>query len=245
MKLHLSITSYQRALLGGNATKVFGPQGGTIGRAVENDWVLDDTTRTLSGRHAVIAFEAGRFRITDTSTNGVFLNDADEPLGRGASAPLNNGDTLQLGDYALAVKVDYEAAADAAGILPPVNPAELLGRPAPAAPTLILPDEWDPASLLETPRAPLAAPPPPASPPPVAPPAAGPAVAVPRDHPLDPVLARFSPAALRRRWGTDDPAVLWNRYAASYLELVREARSVYNGSPGPGAGSDTAEDVVA
>jgi type VI secretion system protein len=54
MPLTLRITGTQAARLAERATRVFGVHGGRIGRASDNDWVLPDPHRFLSGYHALI-----------------------------------------------------------------------------------------------------------------------------------------------------------------------------------------------
>lgn len=83
----------------------FDEHGGSIGRREENDWVLPDPERFISGRHALISFEHGRFYITDVSSNGVFLNHADIPLGNQGRAPLGQGDILTIGEYEISVSL--------------------------------------------------------------------------------------------------------------------------------------------
>ena len=75
----------------------------TIGRGPDNDLVLDDPNRHLSKNHCVIDFDGRDYRITDTSTNGVFLNHSAERLPRGAAVPLAEGSVIQLGSYEIAV----------------------------------------------------------------------------------------------------------------------------------------------
>jgi len=75
----------------------------TIGRGPDNDLVLDDPNRHLSKNHCVIDFDGREYRITDTSTNGVFLNHSGERLPRGAAVPLPEGSVIQLGSWEIAV----------------------------------------------------------------------------------------------------------------------------------------------
>jgi type VI secretion system protein len=77
----------------------------TIGRHEINDWVLPDPDRYLSGRHCVITYRDDEYWITDTSTNGVFMNGAQNPIGRGSSLPLHDGDSFKIGDYEIRVKM--------------------------------------------------------------------------------------------------------------------------------------------
>ncbi|HXR19904.1 MAG TPA: FHA domain-containing protein [Steroidobacteraceae bacterium] len=124
MALKLTIVSEQRAPLGSRGSIVFGVGGGSIGRAHDNDWVLPDAERYLSAHHARVKFHDGTFYLFDTSTNGVFINDRIEALGRRAGYPLRNGDSLRLGDYQITVSIDSEASeAPEASAIFPVKPA--------------------------------------------------------------------------------------------------------------------------
>lgn len=79
----------------------------TLGRGAENDWVLRDQDRVLSKNHCVVEFKGGVYVVIDCSTNGVFHNESLEPLGRGNSAVLADGDRLRFG--AFVVKVQFVA----------------------------------------------------------------------------------------------------------------------------------------
>ena len=103
MELILEIVSAEKYTLGGNARKIFSPAGGTVGRAADCDWSIVDGTRRLSGRHAYISFSKGQFVVTDTSTNGVFINEAEYPLGRDASYVVKDGDRLIMGALEISV----------------------------------------------------------------------------------------------------------------------------------------------
>jgi type VI secretion system protein len=85
----------------------FGHQGGKIGRGLSNEWVLPDPH--MSKNHCSISFRNGGFILTDTSSNGVFLNASPERIARGASVPIGDGDRLKLGDYEISVEVDEAA----------------------------------------------------------------------------------------------------------------------------------------
>ena len=75
MPLRLVITSYQRRRLKQAGVKEFGTQGGSIGRSLESDWVLQDGARYVSSRHAAIDGRSGSYYIVDTSSNGVYVID--------------------------------------------------------------------------------------------------------------------------------------------------------------------------
>lgn len=89
----------------------------TIGRGTECDWVLNDPDWALSKQHCVISRTADGFTLTDTSTNGVFLNGERRPLGRGQSVPLTDGHQLLLGPYR--VRLSIEPGAPAAQVAAP------------------------------------------------------------------------------------------------------------------------------
>ncbi|HEY2419436.1 MAG TPA: type VI secretion system-associated FHA domain protein TagH [Steroidobacteraceae bacterium] len=130
MALKLTILSEHSVPLGARGSIVFGVGGGSIGRAHDNDWVLPDPQRYLSAHHARVKFRNGAFYLLDSSTNGVFVNERAEPLGRRASHPLRDGDRLQLGDYLIAVSIDGDSAeAPEASAVFPVNPATAHGEP--------------------------------------------------------------------------------------------------------------------
>ncbi|WP_456639321.1 type VI secretion system-associated FHA domain protein TagH [Bradyrhizobium sp. USDA 10063] len=83
-------------------------EGGSLGRGQSCQWQLPDPTNTLSARHALIAFNGIGFTITDTSTNGVYINTVDTPLGRGNAAPLTDGDTLYMASYIISVMIEND-----------------------------------------------------------------------------------------------------------------------------------------
>jgi len=99
MTLNLSVIKSPAGVSLPATQKTFSEQGGTIGRGDSNDWVLSDPDRFLSSKHCALSHEGGQYFLTDTSTNGTFINSAPEPLGKGGKIPLNNGDTIDLGDY--------------------------------------------------------------------------------------------------------------------------------------------------
>ncbi|NBC33558.1 MAG: type VI secretion system-associated FHA domain protein TagH [Alphaproteobacteria bacterium] len=110
MKLILTAYSLDPQVSLTETSKVIEDGGLTIGRGKENDWVLPDPQRHLSKNHCVVEFVDGQFSLTDTSSNGVFLNNSGEPLGRDNSAILQDGDLLRLGPYEIDVR--FEEAGD-------------------------------------------------------------------------------------------------------------------------------------
>ena len=78
----------------------------TIGRGTECDWVLPDPERVLSKRHCVVAFDGQAWQVTDTSTNGTFLNRLTDRLDTDVPRPLRDGDRLVFGAYEIEAAID-------------------------------------------------------------------------------------------------------------------------------------------
>ena len=106
MPLELKIVSEHADLVGDDAVREYHESGGTIGRSLQNDWILPDPDRFISGRHATIDFKGGMYYLADTSSNGVYVNNEIEPIGKGNPRRLFDGDHLRLGDFEIAVSVD-------------------------------------------------------------------------------------------------------------------------------------------
>jgi type VI secretion system protein len=106
MPLKLEIISEHRDIVGDDAVRDFDEQGGTIGRALDNDWILPDPDRYISSRHATIDYKGGMYYLADTSTNGVYVNGEREPVGKGNPRRLFNGDQLRMGDFEFVVAID-------------------------------------------------------------------------------------------------------------------------------------------
>src|SRR5271169_2857477 len=106
MALRLRVVSEHSTRLGPQSTKVFGVHGGTIGRATDNEWILPDPERYLSGKHARVDFRSGTYVLVDTSSNGTYVNGAQVPLGKYKDYALKDGDYIRLGEYELLVSID-------------------------------------------------------------------------------------------------------------------------------------------
>ncbi|MDQ1302597.1 MAG: Type secretion system-associated domain protein TagH [Pseudomonadota bacterium] len=105
MPLRLRVTSDSNALAPEERLREFAAVGGTIGRNSDNDWVLPDDHRYVSSRHAMIEHQSGAWYLVDTSRNGVYVNDADMPVGKGHPQRLFDGDRLRIGAYEIAVDI--------------------------------------------------------------------------------------------------------------------------------------------
>ncbi|MFQ5548243.1 MAG: type VI secretion system-associated FHA domain protein TagH [Woeseia sp.] len=106
MALVLEITSEHKELLGDDYVREFNENGGTIGRSLDNDWILPDPDRYISGKHATVDYQSGAYFLADVSSNGVYVNSDKEPLGRGNPRRLFDGDKLRMGDFEFLVSLD-------------------------------------------------------------------------------------------------------------------------------------------
>ncbi|WP_404365761.1 type VI secretion system-associated FHA domain protein TagH [Marinobacter sp.] len=111
MELELAITSYQRLSPTVTSSRTFNSSRQySLGRSRECDWCLPDPDRVISSRHADVFFDGQQFVIRDTSTNGVFINGAKDPLGKGVEETLRDGDCLRFGDYEFRLRAVVPAA---------------------------------------------------------------------------------------------------------------------------------------
>jgi predicted component of type VI protein secretion system len=103
--LTLKITAGMKS--GEAGRQVFTEDGGTIGRAATNAWVL--MQNKVSGHHATISFRHGVFYIQDTSRNGVSINSPDNRLVRDRPYALKSGDVIFIEPYEIDVSIDAGA----------------------------------------------------------------------------------------------------------------------------------------
>jgi type VI secretion system protein len=115
MALRLEIISSQNQQLGSSSSIVLGVSGGSVGRALDNDWALPDPQRYLSAHHARFLSRQGAYYLEDTSTNGVFVNDSNAPQGRRGLYALHDGDVLRMGEYRIRVHIEADDALHSPG----------------------------------------------------------------------------------------------------------------------------------
>ena len=84
-------------------------RGATIGRGSTCDWCLPDPQRHISSRHCEIRFRDGAYWLTDTSTNGTFVNDTAERLQ--GEHRIERGDLIIIGDFEVAAELSGSDAA--------------------------------------------------------------------------------------------------------------------------------------
>ena len=169
MLLYLRILTYRNQSVPASAPVGFSGFGGAIGRATENDLVLDDASKYISRVHAKVSWRDNVFYLEDVGSNPSVVND--RPLGKGREVPLADGDRVTIGDYQLQAVIEAGVAAprlpqafvnntDLPLFEPPPPPApvqlpplEPLHKPEPAPDMLAmpmgLPDALAGASILD------------------------------------------------------------------------------------------------
>lgn len=76
-----------------------------VGRDAGNNWVLEDELKQISRTHFIIEYINNVFTIIDVSSNGVSLNSAQQPIGRGKSSVLNHGDVIVLSGFKIRASI--------------------------------------------------------------------------------------------------------------------------------------------
>lgn len=132
--LFLQIQSYQKSSNEHPVSMQIEQGTLSLGRDPSNSWSLPDPGRVLSKQHCLIESVQDGYKLTDTSTNGVFVNASSEPLGRNNAVQLASGDTIRLSDYELSVLIE-------------VKQQEPIGQPVPA-PVDVAPPPPPPVSAL-------------------------------------------------------------------------------------------------
>ncbi len=118
MGLVLKIISEHRELLGGDCEREFGEQGATIGRSLHSDWILPDPDHYISSKHATLDFQGGAYYLADISSNGTYMNNESEPLGKGNPRRLFDGDKIRMGDFQFLVVLEHGESL----VMPPEEP---------------------------------------------------------------------------------------------------------------------------
>ncbi len=105
MVLRLTLENEQTLPDGGPVFfHVTGKRSVDIGRDRHLDWTLPDPTRMISGKHCEVHHREGGYWLHDVSTNGTFLNGADQRM-RGPHR-LRDGDRFIVGHYIIVVSLD-------------------------------------------------------------------------------------------------------------------------------------------
>lgn len=105
MPITLKIVSYQRNTPSQEQSFSSELNRFSVGRGSDNHWTLPDPQRFMSGTHCWFENRNDTWFITDTSTNGVFLNKSDQRMTKNESVELHQGDSIRIGDYDLEVEL--------------------------------------------------------------------------------------------------------------------------------------------
>jgi type VI secretion system FHA domain protein len=116
MNLSLEIVSSNGQSLGAGRRKVFGPEGGRIGRSAECDWVLANPY--ISRHHATIRWISGTYYIESTGENGVAIGTAQAMIPKLERRPIKHGDRIFIDEYEVVVGLD-SVVGDPAGMSAP------------------------------------------------------------------------------------------------------------------------------
>ena len=92
MELTLEVVSPNGQALGPARRKVFGPEGGRIGRAPDCEWVIANPY--ISRHHATVRWISGTYYIESTGENGVAVNSPQALLPQRERRALRNGDRI-------------------------------------------------------------------------------------------------------------------------------------------------------
>ena len=83
--------------------------------------------------------------VVDTSTNGVYVNDGEQPVGRGNPQRLFTGDRIRIGEYEMSVEItdedDTRETLTDDGHVDPVSKAQRVPPPDPTRADMVAPQE--------------------------------------------------------------------------------------------------------
>ena len=107
MALRLEIDNETNLPDGGPVTfTITGKRTIDIGRDQHLDWTLPDPSRFISGKHCEVRYKDGGYWLHDVSTNGTYLNGAEERM-RGPHR-LKSGDRFIVGQYIITAALDSD-----------------------------------------------------------------------------------------------------------------------------------------
>jgi predicted component of type VI protein secretion system len=104
MNLILEVVARDGQPSGPQLRKVFGVEGGRIGRAADCEWML--LSPYISRYHANVFCIDDVFYVVSTGENGVALNNTEAFLPKLEHQALQNGDRLFIDEYEIAVAVE-------------------------------------------------------------------------------------------------------------------------------------------
>ena len=111
MPLTLKIISFNDQPYTEGQDVIIDEKGGTIGRSDACSMILEDKEKLVSRRHAMVTFENGQYKLTDSSLAGTFVDDAVEPINN-ASVLLVDGMQIRIGEYIIDCRIRDEISPD-------------------------------------------------------------------------------------------------------------------------------------
>lgn len=107
LKICVSLVAFRGLAPAEPLENVFDQGEVTIGRSLDNDFVVEDPDRVCSRNHAVLYVLNGDLFLEDTSSSFTVLNE-QEKIGRGNKRRLQSGDRVGLGDAVLRVSFEED-----------------------------------------------------------------------------------------------------------------------------------------
>jgi type VI secretion system protein ImpI len=137
----LEVIGAKAAALGAEATHTFDINGGRLGRAADNDWVIEDPY--VSRYQAHIEFSNGKFYVAPDplASAPIFINGPEAKITAPQKYPLNSGDQIIIDEVLIRVELSF----DTAPFRPEPSPAHYPGMHDPHDPHDPFGDEDVPA----------------------------------------------------------------------------------------------------
>lgn len=124
MSLTLTILGGPHPATGAQASHSWRQQGGTIGRAENNDWTLPDPEQCISRCHARVCYQNGSYFLEDTSTNGILLSDGMTRMDSAELHRLHDGEEFFIGNFRIRVSIDSGSVLNAPPSRTPMLPGD-------------------------------------------------------------------------------------------------------------------------
>jgi FHA domain-containing protein len=119
MPIQIAAVSLNNSPIKGPLSHSFTRAGGTIGRANNNQLILDDAQRTVSRIHAAITWRDAHYILIDRGSNAIIHNG--RPIGAGNEVALKTGDRLVIGSFELQATIINEPLSDSVAALSTVG----------------------------------------------------------------------------------------------------------------------------
>jgi len=101
----------------------------SLGRDASNNWVIPDPRKHISKKHCSVIYTDGGWEIQDSSSNGTFLNQETEAIGKGGTRKLRHRDRIRFDEYEIDVLIDDDVRELAPAPARPTRQEEAWGDP--------------------------------------------------------------------------------------------------------------------